>query len=72
MNRETKNRSKSKISKKNKKDEITMDFMYSVFGLEDNYTEDPNPTRGEFFKKVTMKVKSIIITSMTFINSLPL
>ena len=72
MNRETKNKSKSKIFKKNKKRGITMDFMYSVFGLDDNYMEEANPPRVGFFRKVLIKTQSIVISAITFINSLPL
>jgi hypothetical protein len=71
MNGETKNQPKSKISKKNKKG-ITMNFMYSVFGLGDNYREGTNPPRVGFFRKVLIKTQSIVISSINFINSLPL
>ena len=72
MSRETKSKAKSKISSKDKKGRITMDFMYSVFGLEDNYLDDSNPQKIGFFKRIGMKIRSIAITLMTFINSLPL
>ena len=49
-----------------------MDFMYSVFGLDDNYMEEANPPRVGFFRKVLIKTQSIVISAITFINSLPL
>jgi hypothetical protein len=72
MKEETKNKAKSRISKRNKKEGITMDFMYSVFGLDENYLDDQDKTKTRFFKRVSMKIKSIVITLMSFINSLPL
>jgi hypothetical protein len=51
---------------------ITMNFMYSVFGLGDNYREETNPPRVGFFRKVLIKTQSIVISAINFINSLPL
>jgi hypothetical protein len=51
---------------------ITMNFMYSVFGLGDNYREGTNPPRVVFFRKALIKTQSIVISSINFINSLPL
>lgn len=72
MCKETKRKTKSKISKKNKKGVLTIDFMYSVFGLEENYMEDANPPRVGFFRKLVIKSQSIVMSAMCFINSLPL
>ena len=72
MKEETKNKGKSRISKRDKKETLTIDFMYSVFGFDENYLDDHNKGKTRFFKRVSMKIRSVVITLMSFINYLPL
>ena len=72
MRKETNRKKKSSIPRKGKKRGITMDLMYSVFGLDESYLEDPNPPRLGFIKKMAIKARSIIINIIPYINSLPL